>query len=189
MFQGNTHYKDTVGFVKDQKDNEFALFLEYVNMIDKTVPEKGKEGENFPHPKWLEFRRRVDQCIQDNEGNWNLHDVFIEAAQITNFSSAKRGKHYNNGFGFVTITNNQQDKSRSAHETTLTRENHDRLIKKLKNTVRGYPFCSKSAYDTDRHLRCYNQNLRKHMMKRFVREQEYNYRVKDVTRGEIESIW
>ena len=61
MFQGNTHYKDTVGFVKDRKDNEFDLFLEYVNMIDRRDPERGKEGQNFPHPKWLEFWRRVDQ--------------------------------------------------------------------------------------------------------------------------------
>ena len=38
MFQGNTHYKDSVGFVKDRKDKEFDLFLEYVNMIDKTDP-------------------------------------------------------------------------------------------------------------------------------------------------------
>ena len=115
MFQGNTHYKDTVGFVKDRKDKEFDLFLEYVNMIDKTVPEKGKEGENFPHIKWLEFRRRVDQCIQDNEGSWNLKDVFIEAARITNFSSAKRDKHYNNGFGYATTADNQQQMHTQQH--------------------------------------------------------------------------
>ena len=60
MFQGYTHYKDLEGFVKDQKDNEFDLFLEHVNMIDRKEPERGKEGEYFPHPKWLEFRRRVD---------------------------------------------------------------------------------------------------------------------------------
>ena len=60
MFQGYTHYKDSEGFVKDQKDNDFDLFLDYVKMIDKKNPERGKEGEHFPHPKWLEFRRRVD---------------------------------------------------------------------------------------------------------------------------------
>ena len=131
----------------------------------------------------------MDQCIQDNEGSWNLKDVFIEAARITNFSSAKRGKHYNNGFGFVTITDNQQDKSTSAHKTTLTRENHDRLIKKLKNTVRGYPFCDKHAYGADRQLRYYCETRKRHFMTRFEREQEYNYRVKNVTRGKTDSIW
>ena len=47
MFQGNTHYKDTVGFVKDRKDKEFDLFLEYVNMIDKRDPERGKKVRIF----------------------------------------------------------------------------------------------------------------------------------------------
>ena len=102
MFQGYTHYKDSEGFIKDRKDKDFDLFLEYVNMIDKKNPERGREGENFPHPKWLEFRRRVDRCRKDKEGNWNLSDVFIEASRLTSFSSAKKGKHYNKGFGFVT---------------------------------------------------------------------------------------
>ena len=102
MFQGYTHYKDSEGFIKDRKDKDFDLFLEYVNMIDKKNPERGKEGESFPHPKWLEFRRRVDRCRKDKEGNWNLSDVFIEASRLTSFSSAKKGKDYNKGFGFVT---------------------------------------------------------------------------------------
>ena len=47
MFQGNTHYKDTVGFIKDHKDNEFNLFLKYVRMIDKKNPEKKKKVSIF----------------------------------------------------------------------------------------------------------------------------------------------
>ena len=61
-----------------------------------------------------------------------MNDVFIEALRITSFSSAKKGKHYNKGFGFVTTKKNQQDKSTRAHKSTLTREYHDRLIKNLK---------------------------------------------------------
>ena len=40
MFQGYTHYKDSEGFIKDCKDKDFDLFLEYVNMIDKKNPER-----------------------------------------------------------------------------------------------------------------------------------------------------
>jgi len=32
------------GFIKDRKDKDFDIFLEYVNMIDKKNPEGGKEG-------------------------------------------------------------------------------------------------------------------------------------------------
>ena len=61
-----------------------------------------------------------------------MNDVFIEALRITNFSSAKKGKHYNKGFGFVKKKENQQDKSATASKPPLSKKEHDTLLRKLK---------------------------------------------------------
>ena len=131
----------------------------------------------------------MDRCKKDNEGNWNLNDVFIEASRITSFSSAKKGKHYNKGFGFVKKKENQQDKSAKASKPPLSKKEHDTLLRKLKNTVRGYPFCTKASYGTDRHRQHYSYQMNRHFMDRFERENEYDYRVEEVTRGDPNSIW
>ena len=47
MFQGYTHYKDSEGFIKDRKDNDFDIFLKYVNMINKKNQEREKKVRIF----------------------------------------------------------------------------------------------------------------------------------------------
>ena len=56
---------------------------------------------NNPHPKWFEFRKRVDDAKLDNENRWELESVFKEAATKNTFLRGMKGMHYKDGLGIV----------------------------------------------------------------------------------------
>ena len=60
-----------------------------------------KRSWNNPHPKWFEFRNRVDDAKLDNENQWELESVFKEAATKITFLQGMKGMHYKDGLGIV----------------------------------------------------------------------------------------
>ena len=182
MFQGYTHYDNMNGFSKKERDRDMDIFMEYVRMIEPENPSHGWGGIHFPHPKWIEFRKRVDREEKDSEGRWCLRNVFKEAAKITNFEERKKGKHYQNGFGFVETKEDRRDIEKEKGSGVRTKSANDKLqnstMEGLINSIRGYPFGEINMLGKDR----------KNSSAKFDKENEFIYRKNDITKNE-DDMW
>ena len=103
-FEGYTHYGKFSGFIEASKQNEFELFIQYVRMIDRPMTRNEERSWNHPHPKWYEFRKRVDEATLNKENQWELESVFKEAATKLTFLKGMKGMHYKDGFGVIMTT-------------------------------------------------------------------------------------
>ena len=70
-------------------------------MIDKREKVYQSTQKNMPHPKWDEFRKRVDKAEKNQNGEWRLNDVFVEAKNHCYMPSTLFGIPYKNGLGIV----------------------------------------------------------------------------------------
>ena len=100
-FEGFTHYNNSIGFIKASEQHLFDLFIGYVRMIDRPMIRNEERSWNNPHPKWFEFRKRVDGAKLDHENRWELGSVFREAAKKITFVGGMKGMHYKDGLGIV----------------------------------------------------------------------------------------
>ena len=100
-FEGFTHYNNPIGFIKASEQQLFDLFIEYVRMINRPMTRNEEQSWNNPHPKWFEFRKRVDDAKLDNKNQWELESVFKEAATKITFLRGMKGRHYKDGLGIV----------------------------------------------------------------------------------------
>ena len=57
--------------------------------------------KNMPHPKWDEFRKRIDNAKKNDHGEWRLQDVFVEATKHCYMDSTYFGIPYKYGLGIV----------------------------------------------------------------------------------------
>ena len=175
LFEGYTHFNDNVGFRKQKRDENIDKFMECVKLIEPKRKSSDKGNLCYPHPKWLELRRRIDNAERDNKGRWDVTTVFKEAAKVTDFGKWKQGKHYFDGIGFVETTNKQKGKEHARVREIQTRSTsdtkQDEKMKNLINTIRGYPFGEKNMLGKD-------QN---NSSKQFNKENEFVYRVQDAT--------
>ena len=74
--------------------------FEYVNTIDKEMTINLKRSWNYPHPKWFEFRKRIDKEEQDILKRWRPVTIFTElAATGETFADVPCGFHYTNRLG------------------------------------------------------------------------------------------
>ena len=184
MFEGYTHFNDNVGFYKQKRDEDIDKFMECVKLIEPKQKSSDKGNLCYPHPKWLELRRRIDNAERDNKGRWDVKTVFKEAAEVTDFGKWKQGKHYLDGIGFVETTNEQKGKEdvrvREIQTRSTSDTKQDAKMKDLINTIRGYPFGEKNMLGKDRN----------NSSKQFNKENEFVYRVQDAT-GKIkdEESW
>ena len=103
-FEGYTHYGKSTGFIEASEQNEFELFIQYVRMIDRPMTRNEEQSWNNPHPKWYEFRKRVDEATLNKENQWELESVFKEAATKLTFLKGMKGMHYKDGFGVIMTT-------------------------------------------------------------------------------------
>ena len=76
---GYTHYSSQKGFHALHNNSEFDNYLGYVSSIDATESKNESRNWNYPHPKWYEFRKRIDKVVKSIKDDWDLKDVFIEA--------------------------------------------------------------------------------------------------------------
>ena len=98
---GYTHYSNEKGFHTLQNDIDFDNYLGFVSSIDATESKNESRNWNNPHPKWYEFRKRIDKVVKGIKDDWDLKDVFIEASRNKKLDTYLRGKHYKRGLGFV----------------------------------------------------------------------------------------
>ena len=99
MFKHYTHFGKQTGFVEVGRNTEFDLFIEYVKSIKEKTSEKEEIKMYYPHPKWLEFRNRVDAAELNNDRRWELHEVFKEEAKRNSLMNQYQGIHYKDGLG------------------------------------------------------------------------------------------
>ena len=107
-FQDYTHFSKQTGFVEFGRNTEFDLFIEYVKSIDEKTSESEERKWYNPHPKWLEFRNRVDSAELNNDRRWELHEVFKEEAKRNSLMNQYQGIHYKDGLGIELIMENNE---------------------------------------------------------------------------------
>ena len=103
LFEEYTHFGKQTGFVDFSRDTGFDLFLEYVKSIEENTSESEGSKWYHPHPKWLEFRKRVDSAEVNNDRRWELHEVFKEEAKRNSLMNQYQGIHYKDGLGMKLI--------------------------------------------------------------------------------------
>ena len=102
MFKDDfTHYSIDKGFHKLESNRDIDDILRYVSLIDKTETSYESTKINMPHPKWYEFRKRVDKAEKNKDGEWKLRDVFVEASDPILIPWTLMGIPYKKGFGIV----------------------------------------------------------------------------------------
>ena len=98
---GYTHYSSQKGFHTLNNDSEFDNYLGYISSIDATESKNESRNWNDPHPKWYEFRKRIDKVVKGIIDDWDLKDAFIEALRNNKLRTYLREKHYKRGLRFV----------------------------------------------------------------------------------------
>ena len=98
---GYTHYNNEKGFHKLYCNEQIDDIIKYVLLIDKRENAYQATQKNMPHPKWDEFRKRIDKAEKNDHGEWRLQDVFVEATKHHYMDSRYFGIPYKNGLGIV----------------------------------------------------------------------------------------
>ena len=99
---GYTHYSKEKGFQKLDPIREFDDLVWCVQLIDAKETKSDSRNWNMPHPKWYEFRKRIDKATNNNDTlEWKVSDVLVEATRKLHLPEYLRGKHYKRGLGFV----------------------------------------------------------------------------------------
>ena len=102
MFEdGFTHYSIEKGFHKLEINRDMDDIIRYVSLIDKTETYYESTKKNMPHPKWYEYRKRVDNAEKNKDGEWKLRDVFVEASTHYFMPLTLMGIPHKKGFGIV----------------------------------------------------------------------------------------
>ena len=96
-----TYYNSQKGFHKLECNYQIDDIIEYVSLIDKRETAYQSTLKNMPHPKWDEFRKRVDKAEKNKNGEWRLEDVFVEAKNHCYMPLTLFGIPYKNGLGIV----------------------------------------------------------------------------------------
>ena len=98
-----THYNTKTRKLEEcdgREREDLDRLFEYVNTIKKEMDVHYKRSWNYPHAKWLEFRKRIDKANMDRMNRWRPIEIFTElAATGETFRDAPRGFHYNEMLG------------------------------------------------------------------------------------------
>ena len=108
LTQIELHFGKQTGFVEFDRNTEFDLFIEYVKSIKEKTSEQEERKWYNPHPKWLEFRNRVDAAELNNDRRWELHEVFKEEAKRNSLMNQYQGIHYKDGLGMKLMTEHSE---------------------------------------------------------------------------------
>ena len=102
--QNFTLFSKQTGFAGLWRNHEIDLFIEYVKSIKEKTSEREERKWYNPHPKWLEFRNRVDAAELNNDRRWELIDVLKEEAKPNSLMNQYQGIHYKDGLGMKLMT-------------------------------------------------------------------------------------